>query len=259
MTAFGAYSRYYDLFYGDKDYAGEAAFVDGVLRHHGLTGMEILELGCGTGRHAAELVALGYRVHGIDVSETMLEDALSLAEHLQSTTQGLSNLLVVEQGDARSFRAGRVFDAVMSLFHVMSYQTSNEDLSDAITTAAVHLDPGGLFLFDCWYGPAVLTQRPETREKTLEDDAVRVTRIATPVMHPNADVCDVDYNVTVFAKTTGEETVITEKHPMRYLFTPEVALVLSASGFDLVASCEFGTGAPLGFDTWNGCFVARKR
>jgi len=249
MSVFGAYARYYDLFYRDKDYAAEAAFVDGLLRAHGAGDSSILEIGCGTGRHAAELARLGHAVHGIDLSDTMLQRAAQLA----------GGPLSFEHGDARTYRAGRTFDAVISLFHVMSYQTSNEDLLAAFTTAAEHLEPGGVFLFDCWYGPTVLTDRPERRERTLTGDGIEVLRIATPHMDAARDVCEVVYDITVRDTATGEESVLTESHPMRYLFSPEVELALSACGLDLVVGCDFMTGAPLGFDTWNATFVARKR
>lgn len=255
VSSFGAYARYYDLFYGDKDYAGEAAFVDGILREHGLGEVSVLEVGCGTGRHALELAARGHRVHGIDLSDGMLVRAASL----RASAGALAESLSFEPGDARTYRTERTFRAVISLFHVMSYQTSNADLLAAFRTAAAHLAPGGLFVFDCWYGPAVLTERPEHRERTLEDDAAVFVRIATPTMDAQADVCEVRYDITVTDKETGESESLSEIHPMRYLFSPEVAIALDVCGFDMVSQCEFGTGRPLSFATWNGCFVARKR
>lgn len=255
MSSFGVYARYYDLFYGEKDYAGEAAFVHGILREHGLPAAEILEIGCGTGRHALELAAHGHGVHGIDLSEGMLERAAELRAGAGAHTESLS----FEFGDARTYRSGRTFDAVISLFHVMSYQTSNDDLLAAFRTAAVHLAPGGLFVFDCWYGPAVLSERPERRERTLSDDAVEVSRVATPAMDAQSDVCEVRYDISVTDRLTGATESLSELHPMRYLFSPEVAIALDVCGLDMVAQCEFGTGQPLSFSTWNGCFVARKR
>mgnify|MGYP002152325662 CR=1 FL=1 len=257
MAALGAYSRYYDLFYGDKPYGAEAAFVDGLLREHAPGARTLLELGCGAGRHARELAGLGYTVHGIDLSETMLADAGRVAAEVDAC-DGPARI-TFEYADARSYRAGRTFDAAISLFHVVSYQTSNDDLLAAFGTAAAHLECGGVFVFDCWYGPAVFTQRPEHRVRTLADGRVSVTRTATPTMRVDDDVCEVRYEILVTDLATGEVSTIEETHPMRYLFTPEVRLALDVAGMDLVHACEFGTGAVLGFDTWNGCYVARKR
>ena len=74
---------------------------------------------------------------------------------------------------------------MIALFHVLSYQTSNADAQAMFETAATHIETGGIFLFDCWYGPAVLTDRPETRVKRAEDDTVEIIRIAESVMFPN--------------------------------------------------------------------------
>lgn len=255
VSSFGAYARYYDLFYGEKDYAGEAAFVDGLLGTHAAAAASVLEIGCGTGRHALELADRGYSVHGIDLSEGMLERAAELRAGAGARAESIS----FEYGDAREYRSGRTFDAVISLFHVMSYQTTNGDLLASFRTAAAHLEPGGIFVFDCWYGPAVLTERPEKRERSLEDDTAAVTRTATPAMDAQSDVCEVRYDISVTDKRTGETESLTELHPMRYLFSPEVAIALDVCGFDVIAQCEFGTGEPLSFSTWNACFVARKR
>ncbi|MDO8880200.1 MAG: class I SAM-dependent methyltransferase [Coriobacteriia bacterium] len=254
---FGTYSCYYDLFYGDKPYAEEAAFVDALMHEHAPGARWLLELGCGTGRHARELAALGYTIYGVDLSEAMLADARRVATELERGP--LAGRVYFLQADARSYRAGRTFDVVISLFHVMSYQTSNDDLLAAFATAAAHLEPGGVFAFDCWFGPAVLTERPEHRVRTLTDGQISVTRTATPVMRASDNVCEVVYDIEVTRVASGEVTRLTETHPMRYLFTPEIELALDFVDMDLVHSCEFGTGAQLGFHTWNACFVARKR
>ena len=53
MSQFGLYSKYYNLLYADKDYAGEARYVDSIIRRHTPRAATMLELGCGTGRYAA--------------------------------------------------------------------------------------------------------------------------------------------------------------------------------------------------------------
>ena len=43
-------------------------------------GMSILDIGCGTGRHAVELAKLGYEMTGIDLSAGMLAEAEAAAK-----------------------------------------------------------------------------------------------------------------------------------------------------------------------------------
>ncbi len=254
MTVFAGYSRYYDLLYRDKDYAGEAAYVSGIVRRHCPDAVSLMELGCGTGAHAVELASLGYDVTGVDMSEGMLEGAHTRRDALPKE---LSARLEFAHGDARSVRLGRKFDAVISLFHVMSYQTSNEDLAAAFATAREHLAPGGVFIFDCWYGPAVIHQWPSVTEKKLADDATTVSRRAVPVVHVNENIVDVSYTVDVADRLTGASETLRETHRMRYLFTPEIELALATAGMELIDSRKWLSEDVPDIGTWAACFAGR--
>ena len=250
MSVFNEYARYYDLLYRDKDYTGETDYVHNLIQKQCPGARTILNLGCGSGRHDRCLVDRGYAVTGVDISEEMLAAA-------RNSAAGNDSLHYV-QGDARSVRLEETFDAVISLFHVMSYQTTNQDLLVAFATAHSHLKPGGTFIFDCWYGPGVLTDPPTIRLKELEDETITVTRIAQPVVHPNKNVVDVNYRVFLRDKESGAVREIVETHRMRYLFQPEVDLMLTMSGFEPQTSEEWLTSAPLTLSSWNALFTARK-
>jgi len=77
-------------------------------------------------------------------------------------------------------------------------------------------------------------------------------------MHPNKNIVDVNYTVQV--KQTGDErmTELHEKHPMRYLFAPEVELFLEQAGMRQVELAEWLTGKTTGFESWAATFVAIK-
>ncbi len=53
--AFGEYAKYYDLLYADKDYAAETAFVREIIRRLAPGARTLLELGCGSARHALDV------------------------------------------------------------------------------------------------------------------------------------------------------------------------------------------------------------
>lgn len=249
MTGFQEYARYYDLLYRDKDYAGEVQYVHHLIQAHLPEAQSILNLGCGSGRHDRELARLGYRVTGVDLAEEMLVSA-------RREAQG-NEKLAYHLGDVRSVRLGQKFDAVVSLFHVMSYQVTGTDLLAALATAREHLKPGGLFVFDCWYGPGVLTDRPGVRVKELEDDTLQITRIAQPTMHPNENLVDVNYHLIIRDKAGGQLYDIKEVHRMRYLFLPEVEQMLGASGLELLKTMEWMTDKRPDFATWSAVFVCR--
>ena len=253
---FGHYSRYYDLLYADKDYAGEVAYVRALIdKHSTRASTSLLELGCGTGIHAGLLSAGGIDVMGVDMSDDMLD-----AARLRAASRGSEKGSVsFHHGDARTFRAGSTFGAVAALFHVLSYQTSEADLNAMMETAAIHLQAGGLFLFDFWYGPAVLWQRPSVRTKRLSDDLISVTRIADPVIHDADNVVDVNYEVFITERATGQTQQLRETHKMRYLFMPEIDRLLAAHGFERVQAEEWMTRKTPSLDSWGVCVVARKR
>ncbi|RAM51565.1 MAG: SAM-dependent methyltransferase [Hapalosiphonaceae cyanobacterium JJU2] len=255
MSVFGNYARYYDLLYHDKDYVGEAQFIHRLIKTYAPNAQNILELGCGTGNHAVLLAKEGYKINGVDFSLEMLQKA---DNRLCQLPVELASRLKFSHGDIRQVRLNQTFDVVMSLFHVISYQTKNEDLLAAFATVKEHLKPGGIFIFDIWYGPAVLTELPTVRVKRLEDEEILVTRIAEPVIHPNDNVVDVNYQVLIKDKNSNYVEQITEKHHMRYLFKPEVELLLSENKLKIVDYREWLTEKVAGCDTWGVYFAAER-
>lgn len=242
---------YYDLLYADKDYAGEAHYVARLLPRDSRT---VLELGCGSGIHAKLLAEAGYDISGVERSPAMLEKACARAV----TASGGAGKVAFHAGDARSVRLGRTFDAVVSLFHVVSYQTTDDDVAAIFATAATHLRPGGVFLFDTWYGPAVLSQRPIVRVKRMRNERIAVTRIAEPALHGAANTVDVHYEIFATDLATGRIDRIEEHHSMRYFFMPELAAFGRTAGLALVGAEEWMTSREPSVDTWGVCFTMRK-
>jgi SAM-dependent methyltransferase len=253
LSAFAAYARYYDLLYQDKNYEAESQYIAALLSEYAPDARTILDIGCGTGAHARDLARKGFTVHGVDISEGMLARANETKATLNAD---LSGKLAFSHADARSVELGKTFDAVVSLFHVMSYQTSNDDLASAFASARRHLAHGGVFIFDCWYGPAVLTDRPKVVTKTFADDGLKLERLSEPTMDAERNTVEVKYTLHVTGEARDNET-IRESHLMRYLFTPEVEMMLAANDLKLESSREWMTARAPGFNSWNVCYVAR--
>ncbi|GHV55400.1 methyltransferase [Deltaproteobacteria bacterium] len=256
MAVFADYARYYNLLYQDKDYAGEAAFVLDVFQRYGCVPETLLDLGCGTGRHALACAQRGVAVAGVDMSETML--ALG-REALSRVDAGVfpSPLPELHNGDARNVRLGKQFDAVTSLFHVMSYQNSERDALALLTTAREHLRQGGLFFFDFWHGPGVLADPPASREKTLEDATTRVHRLAVPEHREGEHVIVVNYTVTIHDKAGGEDSSLHESHFMRYWFLPELCELACRAGFTVAAEGGWMHDAPASVTDWNAWMLLK--
>jgi SAM-dependent methyltransferase len=248
---FDAYAAYYDLLYRDKDYAGEARYVEALLAAQRPGQLRVLELGCGTGGHAAQFAAHGHAVTGVDRSEAMLGRAR--ARLAQAAAAAPARFVA---GDLRTYRDGERYDAVVALFHVVSYQTSDADLAAAMATAAAHLEPGGVFVFDCWHGPGVLADPPSRRVREFEGDGVRVVRTAEPTHLAAEHVVLVDFAIEV--ESAAGTRRIDERHAMRYLFVDEVERLLADAGLERVASTAWlERRAPTDAD-WYACHLARR-
>ncbi len=244
---FESSSRYYDLLYQDKDTTSEVNYLVSLLERHGLKGSQLLEFGSGTGRHGSLLAERGYSVHGLERSSSMVASAKNVP--------GFS----CQQGDITSTQLNRQFDAVLSLFHVLSYQISNSAVQAVFVNAARHLNSGGLFLFDVWYSPAVAFQRPDIRVKRINSDEICITRISEPTLYPNENRVDVHF--TVFAQDipNGSFNTFEEIHPMRHFSLPELDLFAEGAGFERLIAEEWMTSRPPSEATWGLCLVLRKQ
>jgi SAM-dependent methyltransferase len=255
MSVFGQeYSKYYDLFYADKDYSAEAVFVQNIIRRHNPTVRSVLDLGCGSARHAVEFARAGFLITGVDRSDEMIRRARGTIEELSSDIQSNVSLL---QGDAADFTSIVKYDAVISLFHVVSYQTTNDALSGIFRSARSALSTGGIFVFDFWYGPAVLTQRPSMRVKRISDQNIYLTRIAEPEQQFDRNVVNVKYTLIAVDKRSASSQEMVEVHSMRYLFVPEIVMLASQYGFELVEVGGWLPDMALDEHSWSGYAAVR--
>jgi SAM-dependent methyltransferase len=253
MSAFAGSAAFYDALYAGKDYAGEAKYVSDLIRRFVPQARNVVDFGCGTARHAREFAEMDFCVTGVDQSAAMLGRA---KEYLSGAAPEIRDNIALREGDIRNVRLGRRFDAVVALFHVMSYQATNDDLSAAFSTAAAHLVSGGIFIFDFWYGPGVLQDPPATRVKRFTSGSRRIVRIAEPVLHSNANLVDVNYQFIMFGEGGCEE--FSETHRMRYLFIPEVEMLLRENNLAPLFCYEWMKCESPGDQSWNAVFAARR-
>jgi SAM-dependent methyltransferase len=236
------YVAVYDLLYGGKDYSAEAAFVLDRLRAASPqpdTLRRVLDIGCGTGRHAHLMAADGVSVQGVDLSDKMVALASERARGL-----ACASAVRFVQGDVRSFALGQTFDAAAALFHVFSYLTQTDGLEAGLRAVRAHLSAGAPFLFDYWYGPAIRRDGVERREREAENDAWHVHRLTEPLWEKEREVVRVNFHITATDKRSGAVHRWHEEHPMRYFDPDFLAETLSRHGFKVVENGEWLTGGP---------------
>jgi len=252
MEVFERYAQYYDLFYRNKNYTGEVAYVDALIKKHAVGETKtILDLGCGTGGHAVLLAEKGYRVTGVDSSDKML----AIAEE-KKRQKGVS--VELQKGDICTVDLHKRFDVAIAMFAVMGYQTTNEALESALRNAAKHLNPNGLLIFDAWFGPAVITQKPQDKILIVEKGSGSVIRLTRPNLDIISQIVDVNFTV-LHVENDAILNRVEETHKMRFFFAKELEFMFKKTGYQAVGMHPFmELEGELTESDWNMTVIARK-
>lgn len=262
MDVFGQdYSRLYDRFYYDKDYVAESDTVCSILKEYILKSIDpfalaphIADIGCGTGTHLSLMIdnlktaGINGHYYAIDRSEHMLKIA---AEKLHNNMSDVSIL----DGDIRSVQVPNKCQFVISLSSVIGYLHTNEELLRAFRNIRKAVNTGGVFVFDVWYGPAVLRNGVGERIKNIriqrQADIMQVSRKSSGKLDINNNLCHVNYDFK------SPEFSFAESHTVRYFFPVELCELLRDSGFAMVKYGQFpNMSIKPNFESWHMGVVA---
>lgn len=227
---------------GHADFALESA--PGILEVLDRSGIEdelVVDLGCGTGLLARELIDAGYGVFGVDISGEMVEIAR-------------------RRTPEADFRVGSLFEvelprcgAVTAVSEVLNYlfDPENEDVGLGRLFRRVHeaLVPGGVFVFDV-LGPGQVTQGTTDRGFSVgEDWAVLSER------EEDAERGTMERRIVSFRKVGEHYRRDEEVHRVRLYETSDLSAELECAGFQVRTMRSYGALQLLEGHT---AFVARK-
>ena len=131
---YGDLAGWWPVISAPQEYTEEAATAATVLNSASIPVREVLELGSGGGHNAVHLKAR-FALTLVDLSP----DMLAMSGRLNPECDH-------HQGDMRTIRLGRTFDAVF-VHDAVAYMTTEDDLRQVIGTAYAHCRPGGIALF----------------------------------------------------------------------------------------------------------------
>ncbi len=236
-----AYSRLaavYDELVVDDAYPQWAAFLDGLWQHDDTKVRSVLDVCCGTGLMAGELIGLGYRVVGTDASVEMLERAREL----------LGPSAELAPMSLPSLPLGEVFDAVISTFDGLNY-VPPDDFVATLAGAASIVRPGGWLCFDL--------HTDTMMQFTIDNPAVdgefdgQSYWISTRIDVPRRECVT---SITV----TADGDSFTEQHRQYFHSDAAVRSALADAGFGAVAVFDEYSAVPAGPRTMRATWVARR-
>lgn len=121
----------------------ECDFIEAALAAHRVTGKALLDIGCGTGRHALELVKRGYAVTGVDPSPEM-------RAFLEAEAARAKRPVRAVEGDLRRLNVTGPFTAAYCFMDTFRFLLTNDDVVAHLRAVAALLAPGGVYLTDFW-------------------------------------------------------------------------------------------------------------
>ena len=175
-------ARIYDAIYGGKDYTAAARRVHEHVQRLAPGARDLLDVGCGTGRHLEHLRD-HYAVEGLDLSPELLAVA---RERLPGVP--------LHTADMAAADLGRRFDVVTCLFSAIAYVRTADRLEAAVARMADHLRPGGVALVEPWFTPETYWPRHLVANFHEEPD-LRVAWMYVHARRDDVSVLDIEYLV----------------------------------------------------------------
>jgi 2-polyprenyl-3-methyl-5-hydroxy-6-metoxy-1,4-benzoquinol methylase len=218
-SLFENYGQTYDSESFTQGTQGECDFIEQELGYN--KSLKILDVGCGTGRHAIELSKRGYRITGIDLSVSQLERARQKA-----IAAGV--VITFLQHDARTLPFNREFDAAIMLceggFPLMETDEMNFDILQSVEKA---LTGKGIFIFTTLNGLFPLYH-------SVEEFCDSTTDEGNATYHSNTfDLMTFrDHNITEFTDDSGNKKTLDCNE--RYYVPSEISWLLKSLGFKKV-------------------------
>jgi ubiquinone/menaquinone biosynthesis C-methylase UbiE len=240
----GLHAAVYDELYADKPYDAEARFVQELA---GAPGGKLLDVACGTGRHAAAFADLGYDVTASDLNEELLEvGRRSVGERVRFV-----------QGDMRELHVdGGPFDLVTCLFDSLGYALDDEGVVATLASLRRHLAPGGVVVCEVLHAPAIVCGASPARVRRLElPDGRRLLRTSETAVDVERMLMQVAYELWLVDRD-GRAEHAREQQANRVFSAPELRSLASAAGLDVREIVPAYATGPIGVDTFHLMLVA---
>jgi SAM-dependent methyltransferase len=184
---------------------------------------QLLDIGCGYGRHALALVNLSYQVTGIDINDSAIKRAIS-----KQTSP--DNPLFLHE-NITNLQSSATFDGAYAHNSVMSYFIDPEHFMATLKNINSLLTANGVFIFDYFFPVNLL------RQKQYADNVSRTASIDDMTLHSHSThSINIDQKIhraiNRYRLTTKEaEKSFQSEDIMRYWLPKEIIAILKTCGF----------------------------
>ena len=209
---------------------------------------EVLDLGCGDGRHSLELTRRGFKVTGLDLSDELLERA-----RRRTADEGLDITFV--QGDMRDPPAVHAFDLVVNFFTSFGYFREDGENARVLEAISQALRPGGRFLMDYLNREYVISALVPSDLRTVEGMEVEQRRWITG--DPSAAGGHVRINKQVRIREDGAERSYDES--VRMYTLEELEALMDRAGLKVTQTYGDFDGRPVSGDAPRNILVGRSK
>lgn len=225
MNYTNLYSKYYNLFYSEKDYIKESNIIHEIINNKidNRDNLDLLELACGSGKHAYHLAQFGYKILATDISNSMVELAIEENSEFSNITFEVKDMTKLDYNK-------NSIDVVYSMFDSLGYLLSNENIDKALMGVYSTLKSDGIFIFEVWHGSAFLRYYDPKRIRFFNTGEITVERHSNTTLDIENQIGIVEYEI--FEK--NKDVVLDsykEIHRCRYFFAQELKFMLMKTGF----------------------------
>jgi SAM-dependent methyltransferase len=226
----------YDAIYGEfKDFGSEAREIATIIKEKCPQARRLLDVGCGSGRHAAFLAdEHGFEVDGLDIESGFLERARERCPKGE-----------FYRGDMASFDLGKRYDAVLCLFSSIGYVRTLDRLNLTARSILRHVAPGCVAIIEPWFTPDAFSGG-SVHLHTVDREDVKIARVSRSEVRDRLSSLEFQYLVA----RPSEIQHLKEIHELGLFTVQEMMDALDSAGFAEVAYDE---GGPTG----RGLYVAR--
>ncbi|MGB9980417.1 class I SAM-dependent DNA methyltransferase [Methanobacterium sp.] len=217
------FAGYYDKIYGKLDHQKESEFIKWAVNKHGNSKSNLLlDIACGTGRHA-NLLKNNFEILGVDINKEMLDIARDKMPDVEFIT-----------GDMKKLNLRRKFDAVICMYSAINYNVTFEELELTLKNFHDHLNDAGVLIFDMGINKENWTEGNVSVD-TVVDGNLKLARISKAHLENGV----LNSNFVFLIKDNGKIDFDVDEHKLGVFEIKKVIELMESIGFDTFIYSDF--------------------